>query len=94
MPHIGISDHFPVCYVRKHKSINHIKAHNTITYRSYKDFEEHAFPEDLKTVPRTFCEAFDDLNDSLACWKPVFLDTVNTHAPRKERRVKKQVQPE
>ncbi len=30
VPHIGISDHFPVCYVRKHNSINYIKAHNTI----------------------------------------------------------------
>ncbi len=94
VPYIGISDHFPVCYVRKHISINHIKAHNTIKYRSYKDFDEHAFLEDLKTVPVTLCEAFDDTNDTLAFWKTLFLDIVNTHAPHKERRVKKQVQPE
>ncbi len=66
VPHIGISDHFPVCYVRKHNSINLIKAHNTIKYRSYKDFDKHAFLEVLKTVPWTLCEAFDDPNDSLA----------------------------
>ncbi len=78
----------------KHNSTNQIKAHNTIKYRSYKDFDEHAFLEDLKPIQCTLCEAFDDANDSLVCWKHLFLDTVNTHAPLKERRVKILVQPD
>ncbi len=49
------------------------------------------FVKTLKTVPWTLCEAFNDSNDSLACWKIIFLDTVNTHVPLKERSVKKHV---
>ena len=80
--------------MRKHNSINDIKVHNTKRYRSYNNFDKHAFLEDLKTVPWNLCEAYDDPNDSFACWKTLFLDTVNTHAPLKERRVKNQIQPE
>ncbi len=92
VPHIGISHHFSVCYMRKHNSINHIKAHNTIKYRPYKDFNEHDFLEDLKTVRWALCDAFDYPNDSLVCWKSLFLDIANTHAPPKEMSVEKQVQ--
>ncbi len=56
---------------------------------SNKDFDKHAFLEDLKTVPWTLCDEFDYPNNSLACWKTLFFDIINTHAPIKERRVKK-----
>ncbi len=43
VPHIGLSDHFPVCYVPKHNSTSPTGTHNTIKYRLYKNFDEQAF---------------------------------------------------
>ena len=91
---ISISDHFPVCYSRSHNSATLKRNHTSIKYRSYKNFNQAAFLEDLTLVPWNVCESFEDSNDTLACWVQLFLEVVEKHAPLQERRVKKPKQPE
>ncbi len=82
--HIGLSDHFPVCYVCKHNSTSHTGTHNTIKYKSYKNFDEQALLKNLTTTQWNIIDMFDNTNDALDCWKYLFLD-----APMMERRVKR-----
>ena len=50
VPKIGLSDHFPIFVTRK----MHVKPpktnHYTISYRSYKNFDEAKFVEDLQSI--------------------------------------------
>ena len=50
VPKIGLSDHFPIFFTRK----MHVKPpkmnHYTISYRSYKNFDEAKFVEDLQSI--------------------------------------------
>ncbi len=62
--------------------------HHSIQYRSYKDFNEEAFVKDLENVTCSICSSFNDPNDALNCWKLLFMEVVNQHAPLKEKRVK------
>ena len=89
-----MSDHFPVCFTRKHSHKGATNSHKSIRYRSYKNFNESAFLADLQSVLWAVCEIFDDPNDALNCWYKLFIDIVNLHAPMKERRVKRPKQPE
>ena len=82
------------CYSRSHNSANIKYKHSLIKYRSYKNFNQAAFLEDLSFVPWNICESFDDPNDALSCWVKLFLEVVEKHAPLKQRRVKKSKQPE
>ncbi len=73
------TDHFSGCYVCKHNSTSHTGTHNTIKYRSYNNFEEEAFLEDLTTTPWNIIDMFDNPNDALDRWKYLFLDVVGRH---------------
>ena len=42
----------------------------------------------------THIDMFEDPNDALGVWYSFFLDVVNDHAPLKQKRVKRQWQPE
>ena len=63
---IALSDHYPVCFVR-HLRANYDRkhGHTTITYRSYKNFDEKSFLADLAVVPWSVIEQFDDVDDEI-----------------------------
>ena len=91
---IALSDHYPVCFVRHMRANYDSKhGHTTITYRSYKNFDEKSFLADLAVVPWSVIEQFDDVDDALDTWEKLFMDVVNTHVPLRERRVKRTRQP-
>ncbi len=94
VPHISLSDHCPVCYVRKHNAMFHTGTHINITYRLFKNFNEDDFVNDLSIAPWNLCYIFDDPNDALDCWQYLFLEVIDKHAPLLERRVKHAKQPE
>ena len=48
---IGISDHFAVVCIRKLNSSYKNNSHKSITYRSFKRFEETNFLNDLAVLP-------------------------------------------
>ena len=57
-----------------------------------KTFSPGKFRQDLKLVPWSVCDIFDDVDDLYYVWNSLFTD-VNDHAPLKTRRCKKREVP-
>ena len=84
---IGLSDHFPISFtLRKPKqSRNH---HLVKTFRSFKNFDEHEFYQDLQSAPWSILDVFTDDPDSyLSNWYLIFNDVLDKHAPLITKRV-------
>ena len=58
-----LSDHYGVFCNRKSQSNISKNSHQIITYRSYRNFEENRFLNDLYSVPWEIIEQFDNLDD-------------------------------
>ena len=89
---IGLSDHFPISFtLRKPKqSRNH---HLVKTFRSFKNFDEHEFYQDLQSAPWSILDVFTDNPDSyLSNWYLIFNDVLDKHAPLITKRVKMEKQ--
>jgi hypothetical protein len=83
----GLSDfHNLICTATKF----HLPALKPITfkYRSYKNFKNELFLQDLSTIPYHVTEIFDDVDDSYWLWHELTMNVVNEHAPIKVRRIK------
>ena len=68
--------------------------HYSISYRSFKNFDEAKFFSDLKAVPWHIIHLFDDTNDILDAWSDLFLQVVDANAPIKQHRVEYKNQPQ
>ena len=68
--------------------------HFTISYRSFKDFDETEFINDLQSVPWNIIHLFDNTDDVLEMWTDLFLEVVNKNIPIKQHRVKHKIQPQ
>ena len=91
---LAISDHYPVCNTRKlSKSFNKGPVHKFITYRDTKWFNETNFLYDLENQPWSVIDIFDDASDALDFFMGIFKSVLSNHAPKKQRRVKRQKQP-
>ena len=94
VPKIGLSDHFPIFFTRK----MHVKPskgkHYSISYRSFKNFDESKFLNDLEDIPWDIIRIFDDTNDILTAWSDLFLQVVDANVPIKQHRVKRKNQPQ
>ena len=91
---IGISDHYAVFGNRKLNNCVKSNTHQTITYRSFKNFDENMFISDMHDVPWETIEYFNDINDIVEVWNNMFLEVVNKHAPLKLHRIKRKYQPD
>ena len=69
------------------------KSHFTISYRSFKNFNEQEFCNDVKSIPWDIIKMFDDTNDVVETWSSLFLDIADKHLPLKQHRVKRKQQP-
>ena len=94
VPKIGLSDHFPISFTRKMHNPTTKNNHYTISYRSFKDFDEGTFINDLQSVPWDLIKLFDNTNDILETWTDLFLEAVNKNVPIKQHRVKHKNQPQ
>ena len=90
---IAISDHYAVFGNRKLNNCIKTNTHQTITYRSFKNFDETMFINDLHEVPWETIEAFEDINEIVGVWNNMLLEVVNKHAPIKSHRIKRKYQP-
>ena len=93
VPHLGLSDHFPVFLTRKTNCSAPKLTHHTISYRSFKNFDEETFSSDLLNAPWDLIKVFDDTNDVVETWSDMFLSIVDKHLPLKSHRVKYKQQP-
>ncbi len=58
VPQIGISDHYPIFFSRKVNAQAQKMSHNTIKYRSFKNFDEQQFKADLNSAPWDVVKVF------------------------------------
>ena len=94
VPHLGLSDHFPVFVSRKTNGSCDVKnTPYTISYRSFKNFDENKFIDDLKSTPWDIIKVFDDVNDIVETWSNLFCEIVDKHLPLRQHRVKRKQQP-
>ena len=94
VPTLGISDHFPILAARKINSLSAVKKSLfTISYTSFKNFNEQEFCNDVKSIPWDIIKMFDDTNDVVETWSSLFLDIADKHLPLKQHRVKRRQQP-
>ena len=70
------------------------RAHYTISYRSFKNFDENKFYADLQAVPWDLIHLFDDTDDVLDVWNNLFLEVVDRNIPIRQHRVKHKNQPQ
>ena len=94
VPQVGLSDHFPIFISRKTNGSYSLKStHYTISYRSFKNFDENKFINDLQSTPWDVIKIFDDVNDIVETWSTLFCDIVDKHLPLRKHRVKRKQQP-
>lgn len=93
VPRIGLSDHYPVFLTRKVNTQLPKMTHHTIKYRSFKQFDETKFNDDLKSVPWDVIKVFDNVDDALDTWYSLLSDVIDKHVPLKQHRVKRINQP-
>ena len=60
----------------------------------YKNFNEELFCKDLAQIPWDIIDVFDDVDDALDAWYNLYLEVVDKHLPWREKRVKRQKQPD
>ena len=72
--------------IRQFKPIKSV--HRVTEYRSYKEFDENMFLDDLFNVPWHVVKNSDDVNDALHVWQNMFCEVVNKHIPKKVKRVR------
>lgn len=80
---ISISDHYVIFGNRKLNFSIGKHCHQTISYRSFKHFDEHAFIQDLLLVPLGVTQSFNNVDEMVEIWNSLFLDVVNKHSPPK-----------
>ena len=92
---ICVSDHYAIfCNRSSHISPDKTNQHQTITYRSFKNFVESNFLNDLNSVPWEIIESFDDVDDIVSAWMTLFTEILDKHAPIKSHRIKRKYQPD
>ena len=90
-----ISDHYGIfCNRSTHVLPDKNDDHQTITYRSFKHFDESCFLNELSTVPWEIIENFETVDDILSVWTLLFTEILDKHAPIKNHRIKRKYQPE
>ena len=91
---VGLSDHSLVYAVRKINSLPKCNRTREIEVRNFKNFNSKRFLEDLQAQPwaqLSFYEA--DVNAMWSCWKTMFLEVLDSHAPYQVKKSEKEAQP-
>ena len=95
VPHIAISDHYPICFTRctaKRQIKRH--EHTSIKYRCFKHFNEDYFNCELVEALNSVHISYSDSDSNFSSWCIKFSEVYNRHAPIKTKRVKRDTQPE
>ena len=90
VPTIAMSDHYPIYFTRTTaKSQFKRQNHNSIQYRSFKNFNEDNFLKDLADQMETLDISPSDTNSNFINWTSKFTAVFDKHAPVRHKRVKK-----
>ena len=92
--HIQISDHYAIFCNRRISPVFKKDSHKSISYRSFKHFNDDMFLYDLMCVNWTDIESINDIDSMINTWYSMFTEVVDKHAPVKTQRVKRNIQPD
>ena len=93
-PLSGCSDHSPICLTWNKKGSKIPKpGHKVITYRSYTNFDENSFLQDLAKSPLSNVYQYTDPDKAFEFWYNVFVNVYDNHAPLLTKRVKHTIKP-
>ena len=67
--------------------------HHTIKYRSFKNFDEGKFIDELQAIPWDAVKVFEDVDDALEAWYSLLSEVIDMHISLKQHRVKRKNQP-
>ena len=93
VPCYDISDHYPVCAIRRsvlRKTKNSCKV---IYFRNRKNFNEDLFIYDMFNAPWSKINSLHCADKALAYWSDIFLNIVDKHMPVVRKKVKRDMQP-
>ena len=87
--HLGISDHSIIYAIRKLNCILKTRAQTSVEYRNFKNFNAESFLSDLYILLWTEIDNKENVDAMWECWKSLFVQVLDKHAPLKTRRVRK-----
>ena len=93
VPCLGISDHYPVAFTIGEQVCLVKNTHKLITYRSFKNFDENAFINDLESSNLSLLKLLNDPNEIIKILYNILNSSLSKHAPLKSKRVKTNKQP-
>ena len=82
-----VSDHFLTFTIVNCNDVN--EPPNTIRSRSFKNFKEDAFVNDLIQLPFVDIQRESDVDEAWSKWYDLLMSVINKHAPYKTKRVRK-----
>ena len=87
--HLGISDHSLIYAIRKLNYVPKTGSRNQIEYRNFKHFNAQSFLNDLYILPWSELDNKQNVDEMWECWKSLFIQVLDKHAPLKTKRVRK-----
>ena len=87
--HLGISDHSLIYAIRKLNYVPKTGSRNQIEYRNFKQFKAESFLNDLYILPWSELDNKQNVDEMWECWKSLFIQVLDKHAPLKTKRVRK-----
>ena len=87
--HLGISDHSLIFAIRKLTLPKSGKTSPMVReVRDFKNFVQNDFIHDISQLPWDSINQFSSPNTSWQVWKSLFLETLDRHAPRRQKRLR------
>ena len=81
-----ISDHHMVYASLKERAVQHKT--RILRVRSYKNFNEEKFKEDLKMAPWQVGESFESVDEQYEYWEALLNKIVDDHVPTRDMKVR------
>lgn len=95
VPNIRLSDHFPVYFNWKNNLMTRQtipNSHKSVVYRSIDNINTSLFFNDLRSFDRTRGE-LSSPDEALSNWERSLKRILDKHAPKKQKRIKRESQP-
>ena len=93
VPCYAISDHYPVCAIRRSVRRKTKTSCKIIYFRNRKNFNEDLFIYDMLNAPWSNITSLHCADKALAYWSDIFKNIVDKHMPIVRKKVKRDSQP-
>ena len=87
--HLGISDHSLIYATRKLNSVIKGNSQNSVKFRNFRKFNDESFLSDLYMLPWVELDCKQNVDEMWECWKTLFLQVLDKHAPKRLKRLRK-----